>query len=105
MDITRCTGCGAPAEWVLWRQDRRSDPGPRGDEWEAVAEGTETEVGRQHAAVPLTGNGYAYTKTSPCEKVPGISMPRPEPRDGEPPAIRQGYRDWTTFPGDSVRYA
>jgi hypothetical protein len=65
VDIKKCPACGAPFEWVLWRRERGSE------HWEAVAEGTEAEVKRQFAAVPLTED--RYTTTRPCEPAPGLS--------------------------------
>lgn len=76
MDVKRCAGCGAPAEWVLWR--RR----PFAEEWEAVAEGSEDEVKRRYVGVPLDGDGYMdgyiYAYSKPCEVVPGMTMPLTE---------------------------
>ena len=72
MDVKRCAGCGAPAEWVLWRRK------PFTEEWEAVAEGTEGEVKRRYAAVPVDGDGYVYAYSRPCEVVPGMTRPLTE---------------------------
>lgn len=71
MDIEKCPGCGEAAKWVLWRRERWSE------EWEPVAEGTETEVKLQYVSVPPTENRYAYTYTKPCEVWPPRASARP----------------------------
>ena len=64
METEKCPGCGRSVKWVLWRRERWTE------QWEPVAEGTEDEMKRQFASVPLTEDRYVYAYIKPCEAWP-----------------------------------